>query len=152
MKSQPGVIVPPLATFRKLPFVRRVAGSSTSQDVTKEIEQSKLVAQLAQDDVDTWVQGAKEAMSNILGFAPPNETSSASLAPVERLTARFRCKRCDSQPNWPGDGSMSFVEACAHQCAHTRRRPSAQKPWNAAQFVPDYKVSMPSFGHNYQSN
>ncbi|KAI0090347.1 hypothetical protein BDY19DRAFT_939752 [Irpex rosettiformis] len=141
LKSRPAAIVPPLKTFRKLPVVRRMAGSSTSSDISNEIRDSTLIARLAEGDVQNWVKDAKDALTTVLGFAPLNESHPTSLAPVNRLTARFRCKKCDSkQSSWPSDRSLSFAEACAHQCMHTRNRPSGQKVWNAEQFVPDYKA------------
>ncbi|KAI0688409.1 hypothetical protein BC835DRAFT_311744 [Cytidiella melzeri] len=141
LKSKPDAVMPSLAAFRRLPFVSRIQACASTPDAVKEIQQSTLVAGLVQDDLARWRAEARASLNAVLGFKPLTESSPTTLEAVDRLTARFRCQRCNSQSkSFPGDGGMSFTEACAHQCEYLSKRASAQTRWNAELFTPDHKA------------
>lgn len=137
--------LPPLSEFRKLPMVQRMQykiGQEPSNSVAKELKSSHLVRVLVKEDLARWRSEAKASLGAILGFKDWKSASTNILHPVDRLTARFRCKRCDGKEGhqqWD-DSSFDFAGACGHVCKSNNGR-TAKDGWTADRFVPDSKVS-----------
>lgn len=136
--------MPSLAEFRHLPTVQRQLYKSTnapSATVAHELKHSKLVGQMIEEDLDRWVDAARTSLAAVLGFPVWKSVSVHKLHPVDRLTARFRCKRCDARgepKKWEG-GCFTFAEACEHRCKPGGKT-RAKERWEAKAFVPDEKV------------
>lgn len=136
--------LPSLYDFRKLPMVQRIQYKPADKPSTalwQELRNSKLMVEFVKEDLSKARTSAKNALGAVLGFQSWKSPSSTKLHPVDRLTARFRCKKCDKNgqsSNWD-DAGFDFVGAFQHHC---RRKggPLAKEPWKADGFVPDERV------------
>ena len=161
-------VLPPLPVFRNLPMVQRIQFKPTnapSVAVAKELKQSTLIVSLVDEEVARWRTDARAALAAVLGVNSWRSASTKKLHPVDRLTARFRCKECDSRGCSRGWDvvSFDFAGACRHQCKNKNGK-WLKKPWKAENFVPDLKVSFmevpriimfltsssPKIGHRYR--
>lgn len=140
-------IVPPLPEFRALPMVQRIQykiGHEPPSEVARELRDSKLAIQLVKEDNTQWTNVAKKALGEILGFESwsTSRASTTELHPVDRLTARFRCKKCDihNASSSRNELSLDFSGACQHVCRR-KGKGQSKKRWEADNFVPDRTVS-----------
>jgi hypothetical protein len=101
-----------------------------------------LVAELVKDDLNKWREPVRKALAIELGFEEWKSASSKKLHPVDRLTARFRCKKClKVAQRYKDDGSLDFAGACGHQCPNVPKSARSKPSWSPDQFAKDDKVS-----------
>lgn len=134
--------LPSLQTFRTLPVLRLLqkgSPASNDLDIGREL-QSDLVMTLLDDHLNTWRTEAKAALGATLGYPKWSVAQKNVLHPVERLTARFLCRRCNHlEKRFKKDGCFDFAGACSHQCPSDKKvRLSPQ--WKPDIFVKDEKV------------
>ncbi|KAE9407883.1 hypothetical protein BT96DRAFT_932925 [Gymnopus androsaceus JB14] len=109
--------LPCLPTFRALPTIHQLQ-NSTSQS-PKELDtslQSKPIQTLVRSELVKFHVEAKNALGVILGFPPDWKSPSSKKAhPVDRLTARFRCRTCQRvEAKYKAIAAMSaLLEACS---------------------------------------
>ncbi|KAG1740787.1 uncharacterized protein EDB91DRAFT_1131442 [Suillus paluster] len=94
-----GTVVPSLYEFRKFPVMKTMQGSVTgsrpnSEGLAEDMKNSALVAELVTADLKSWMEPAREKLSELLGFPRWRSASKTKLHPLDRITARFRCQRC----------------------------------------------------------
>ena len=132
-------IFPSLFDFRKLPVIKLLQAKDTE---TLEAEvKDKIIADLLRDDLNKWVEAAKDALGTVLGFPQWKNPSKTVLHPVDRVTAQFICTRCGGLPRTRlEEGSLDFKSACRHECTNMSRAEKNRRTWSAAHFVPDRKV------------
>lgn len=137
--------LPTLSEFRQLPMMK-VMQSKPSNDVTgihADLQNSELVQQVLDNDLAIWLEKARTDMAVILGFPQWKSFSKKKLHPSDRLTARFKCKRCDKAAmncRVKNVESLDFVAACRHSCPHLKKKKLAHDRWDAEHFEPDQQV------------
>jgi hypothetical protein len=134
--------LPPLFTFRQLPIVNSLQSTtSPSSSVYKSIQESPLVQELLEDQLEKWRQQARTVLGATLGYPHWKTPSSKKLHPVDRLTARFQCQKCNVvATRYQEDHCLDFAGACAHQCVRPKQKRRPKPVWSADQFVKDGKV------------
>ncbi|KZT65306.1 hypothetical protein DAEQUDRAFT_731572 [Daedalea quercina L-15889] len=138
---KPEEVLPTLPEFRKLSVMKVLQGKARDSDdegIGKELKNSKLVHELLADNLRQWREEARSALAGVLGFAGWKSASKNKLHPVDRLTARFVCKKCQSKGK--GSERLDFVGACEHRCAGLDKRRRARETWSASLFEPDTKA------------
>jgi hypothetical protein len=159
VKGEDHPVVPVLAEFRRLPIIKALQDREDSQPqsdtarsfstklaksphiLESELKNSELIRNMVDSDIKRWIDTAREAFNSMLGQPEWRSASTIFLHPAERVTARFICTRCSSQPKKGAIlESLNFREACAHQCVRQRKRGAAKRKWRADQFTPDQKV------------
>ncbi|KAH9917185.1 uncharacterized protein B0H18DRAFT_1035800 [Fomitopsis serialis] len=142
LKSAPEAkeTLPTLPEFRRLSVMKVLQGKPTDPDegVAKDLKNSKLLNELLSDSLRQWREDARSALAGVLGFAGWKSASKNKLHPVDRLTARFMCKKCVSRGK--GGEDLDFAAACEHRCAGLNKRQRARETWNANLFEPDTKA------------
>lgn len=85
---------------------------------------------------------AKNALGVILGFPPDWKSPSSKKAhPVDRLTARFRCRTCQRvEAKYKVFGCFDYAGAIMHMCFVTLDK-GTPKPFKAERFEQDTKAS-----------
>ena len=140
-KNDPTPVLPNLSEFRKLPVVKIFeAGPSGAE---KRTMKDPFVASVLEENLKQWREAAKAALAGVLGFPGWKMMSRRKLHPVDRLTARFRCKRCDKAAlgkNRPDDGGMDFARVCEHVCKHLPKKRASSEKWSAERFELDQRV------------
>ncbi|KAI0366835.1 hypothetical protein BV20DRAFT_951546 [Pilatotrama ljubarskyi] len=135
---QPKQVLPSLSEFRKLSVVKAVEASSSKKDPSLT---DPFVASILEENLQQWRDAARAALAAVLGFPGWKPMNKRRLHPVDRLTARFRCKRCDAAGKGIGkDGGMDFASACEHVCAHLSKKARSKQRWSAEDFVPDQRA------------
>jgi len=132
--------LPTLPEFRRLSVMKVLQGKPSDPDegVAKDLKNSKLLNELLSDSLRQWREDARSALAGVLGFAGWKSASKNKLHPVDRLTARFVCKKCVSKGK--GGEDLDFVAACEHRCAGLNKRQRGRETWNANIFEPDMKA------------
>ena len=146
--AQSSAIMPNLNEFRKLPVVKIYEASGSSSGTSTTNLQDPFVESVLRENLDQWRDAARVSLAAVLGFPGWRNLSKRKLHPVDRLTARFRCKRCDaSAAAGPAkkvpaqdDGGMDFAHACEHVCAHLQKKKKTKDRWSADRFSVDQKV------------
>lgn len=139
--------LPALSEFRKLPtsqLVQQSTGPLSESDLRTEP-----MLGMFSHDLEQWRAIAKEGLGALLGFPGWKDASKFKLHPVERLTARFRCKSCGNkegrrEADWKSYG-LDFVGACAHRCDHLSQKQKNKIVFKADNFELDHKVSCVRF-------
>lgn len=136
--------LPPLADFRKLSMVQRIQykpDNVPSTAVARELGKSSLMLHLVNEEIVQWRNNARTALGEILGFNMGTTIGEEKLHPVDRLTARFKCEKCDAHGCLTGwdNLSLDFAAACQHRCKGTKHE-RAKETWQAGNFVPDPQV------------
>lgn len=142
LKSAPNPVevLPSLPEFRKLSVMKVLQGRGGAKDagVGEELKDSKLVHALLANNLSQWREEARSALAGVLGFPGWRTASKKKVHPVDRLTARFICKKCSSKGK--GGEALTFAEACGHRCACLNKKQRARETWSASLFEPDVKV------------
>jgi hypothetical protein len=135
-------VLPNLAEFRRLPIINVLQSkTSTTTGVAGDLQKSQLVAELLQDDLRKWRESARMALTLTLGFSNWKSASKTKLHPVDRLTARFRCKKCARNDHKVYEEEcLDFAGACAHVCLQPNLKKRTRDRWTADQFEKDDKV------------
>ena len=99
--------LPNLTTFRKLPAIKLVQNHTSAKKASIELK-SPLIAEILRNELGRWRESARETLAAILGQPNWKCPSNKKLHPVERLTAKFKCKRCPTIPRkYSKDGMCS---------------------------------------------
>ncbi|PIL23445.1 hypothetical protein GSI_14756 [Ganoderma sinense ZZ0214-1] len=133
--------MPHVQEFRQLPVVKiyQKPEATGSKNLTDPFVKSVLA-----ENLDQWRNAARAGLATVLGFPGWKTMSKKKLHPVDRLTARFRCQRCDRVATENKtvllDGGMGFAEACEHVCGHLKKKQRGKNRWSAERFVPDQRA------------
>lgn len=131
--------LPSLAQFRQLPIVNILQSKTSSKtDVADDLQNSTLVKELLQSDLQKWQESARAVLAATLGLPDWKNANKTKLHPVDRLTARFKCKECG--PKSHAGRYLSFASACAHACARPDQKTTTKNKWSADQFEKDEQV------------
>jgi len=135
-------VIPNLVQFRQLPIISVLQSKkSTTTGVASDLQNSQLVAELLQGDLRKWRESASMALGATLGFPNWRSASKKKLHPVYRLTARFRCKKCEREGHkFYEEGCLDFAGACAHVCRRPDMKKRAREKWTPDQFEKDEKA------------
>ncbi|KAI0327210.1 hypothetical protein GY45DRAFT_1428245 [Cubamyces sp. BRFM 1775] len=136
--QQDTALLPPLYEFRHLSVVKTYEGSSSNKGPGLS---DSFISEVLKDNLEQWVATARANLAVSLGFPGWKTMSKRLLHPVDRLTARFLCKKCSAAGKDGGkDGSMDFAGACRHECARLSKKARATRRWDAYNFVPDQQA------------
>jgi hypothetical protein len=140
--SEEKMVLPNLARFRELPIVSLLQSKMSSKTtVADDFKKSNLVTELLQGDLKRWQESARAVLATTLGFSKWKSANKAKVHPVDRLTARFRSKRCG--PESLTGRCLNFVSACAHVCARPDLKKTTREKWSADQFEKEEQVRTP---------
>ena len=143
-RALPVPVLPNLQEFRKLSVVKIYeAGHPNAEQHTL---RHPFVASVLAENLEQWREAARAGLAAVLGFPGWKNLSRRKLHPVDRLTARFRCKRCDAavgDKKALDDGGMDFALACEHICTHLPKKRRNKEKWSAERFEPDRRVRNP---------
>lgn len=115
--------------------------SKSSAEATLASLKEPLIEDLLRGELEKWTAAARADFAKLLGHAEWKNPSSKVLHPVDRVTARFACKRCGKVPRkYAEAGSFDFVGACAHECRDLDKAHKEKRAWKAEYFAPDQKV------------
>ncbi|RPD61257.1 hypothetical protein L227DRAFT_500235 [Lentinus tigrinus ALCF2SS1-6] len=137
----PAPVLPNLQEFRKLSVVKIYEAGHPS--AVHHTLQHPFVASVLAENLEQWREAARAGLAAALGFPGWRNLSRRKLHPVDRLTARFRCRRCDAalgDKKAPEDGGMDFAQACEHVCGHLPKKRRNKEKWSADRFVPDQRA------------
>ncbi|TBU43901.1 hypothetical protein BD309DRAFT_959585 [Dichomitus squalens] len=133
--------IPNVNEFRKLSVVKIYQKSGIGKERSLG---DPFVASVLAENLDQWRDAARAGLAAVLGFPGWKNLSKKKLHPVDRLTARFRCQRCDKVASEHkivlDDAGMDFAEACRHVCGHIQKRKRNKDKWSAEWFVPDQRA------------
>ncbi|KAG6844315.1 hypothetical protein H0H87_007844 [Tephrocybe sp. NHM501043] len=150
--KQPRLVLPPLGDFRRLSIIQILQGTSPatveypvkqgSLSVSATLLKETWVIERLNTELRQWRENAKKDLGTVLGFPNWKTASSKVLHPVERLTARFLCKSCDSKlpSRFLTDGCLDFAGACAHVCFPKKKAKKVEGTWTADDFVKDERA------------
>lgn len=142
-----GTVVPSLYEFRKLSVMATMQGSVSgsrpnSSGLAKDMKNSALVAELVAADLKTWMASAREKLSELLGFPKWRSASKTRLHPLDRITARFRCRRCGKvAKRYEKERCLDFAGVCAHECPNDDKKARKPVDWSVDHFIKDEKAS-----------
>jgi len=144
--------LPSLSAFRELPVISMIQTTERTK-VTKSVadvlQTNPVMADLLKSQLTKWTEKAKQDLGVVLGF--PKNWKNASkniLHPVERVTGRFVCTRCERvDVRYRNDGCLDFAGACRHECGvgdEKKGRVAKGKKWkwDSSIFVKDEKVRL----------
>lgn len=143
--------LPSLPTFRQLPVISMLQTAERdkkSPSAVETLEKNPVMNDLLNNQLKKWTDKAKMDFGAILGF-PKNwkHASKNILHPVERVTARFVCTRCQRvDVKYREDGCLDFTGACKHECGVGNqkkgriRKRGPKSIWDSKNFAKDDKV------------
>lgn len=135
-------VFPNMAQFRQLPIIKALQSkTSSTKGIASDLQKSRLVSELLQGDLKKWREATSTALAATLGFPNWRSASKKKLHPVERLTARFRCKKCIREGRkFYEEGCLDFAGACTHVCLRPDLNKQNREKWTFDQFEKDEKV------------
>ncbi|KAG1760577.1 hypothetical protein EDD22DRAFT_900451 [Suillus occidentalis] len=142
-----GTVVPSLYEFRKLSIMTTMQGSVSgsrpnSSGLAKDMKNSALVAEIVAADLKTWMTSAREKLSEFLGFPKWKSASKTKLHPLDRITARFRCRGCGKvAKRYEKERCLDFAGVCAHECPNDDKKARKPVDWSVDRFIKDEKAS-----------
>ncbi|KAF9225796.1 hypothetical protein BS17DRAFT_777704 [Gyrodon lividus] len=135
--SSSEMILPPLSVFCTLPSVCTIKGHPDpyavppKNGVMANLKSSPLAASLITSDIHTWLVPARSYMMGLLGYSGGwRSASKLKVAPLERVTARFLCGRCDDGGvgrRYQRQGCLDFRGVCLHVCKSGKRKSTEEK-------------------------
>lgn len=148
--SHSDTILPNLTEFRGLPIIHLFQGAKTISDqnssgISTTLDKNPLVSKVLTEQLNDWKRKARDELGAILGF-PSWQTSNKHLVhPVERFTARFKCRACNSVAlRYAADECLDFQGVCTHECTvqkgKKKGKGKAVNKWNAEKFYKDEQV------------
>lgn len=145
VSGQGGEILPTLPVFRTLPVMQVMQNKMTSKPkagISRDFK-SALVTELVNQNLSQWQDSAKADFAVLLGTTSGKSAGRNKLHAVDRLNARFRCKKCDAHgQKGPTSTSMSFAEACQHRCPWLSKKQKGKETWKAENFCVDAQVRL----------
>lgn len=162
--EEPAMILPPFPMFLRLPTVEgsllnfdsykvedhprkrkeRVARVRSLRDLVTKPE----IHIVVKAELSKWEVNARRSFADALGFPRWVSANATVLHPLDRLTARFRCKICHTVSNhYKMDSCLDFVGVCRHECKTPDGKDENEKSesWDASRFERDQKVSSDFF-------
>jgi hypothetical protein len=149
--------IPSLSAFRDLPVIAMIQTTDrttkAANSVTDVLNSNPVMADLLKTQLAKWTEKAKQDLGVVLGF--PRNWKNANknvLHPVERVTGRFQCTRCERvDVKYRNDGSLDFAGACRHECGvgnekKGRIRKGKKWKWDSSIFAKDEKAGLFSSG------
>ena len=85
-------ILPNLKEFRNLPVVKVFEKTGPSRAAGSGLRDA-FVESVLEENLGQWRDAARAALAGVLGVPAWRSMSKRKLHPVDRLTARFRCRR-----------------------------------------------------------
>ncbi|KAI0642671.1 hypothetical protein C8Q79DRAFT_983413 [Trametes meyenii] len=137
-RCDPDLVLLSLAEFRKLSVVKTVEESPSKQDPDLK---DPFVASILKHNLGQWRDAARAGLASVLGFHGWKAASKRKLHPVDRLTARFWCKKCHAaSKDTVKDFGMDFAHACEHVCVVSNKKVRGIERWDANNFAPDQQA------------
>jgi hypothetical protein len=137
-------LTPPLSEFQRWPVIQAIQAKDTPS-VAKELKNSSTVKDI-QSAQRRWETATRERFNTILGHPRWRDPSNKVIHLLDRVTARFVCKRCKSvSREYAEQASMDFVGACTHECPGLSKRGRNKRAWSPDIFSPDNKVRCMQF-------
>ncbi|KAJ3715143.1 hypothetical protein C8R42DRAFT_632509 [Lentinula raphanica] len=136
--------LPCLPSFRELPTIHQIQ-QSTSQS-HKQLDtmlKSEPISTLIHSELAKFHADAKNELAEVLGFPDWKSPSVKKLHPVERLSARFQCRKCHRvEAKYRDFDSLDYAGAIMHLCSVTSDKSKSvpPKPFNAGRFEKDTKA------------
>ncbi|EIW78378.1 hypothetical protein CONPUDRAFT_108240, partial [Coniophora puteana RWD-64-598 SS2] len=143
LKSARGQVLPSLCEFRRLPVIKAMQEkTNTKESLANDLKTSGLIAELIKNDVSKWTDSVRSTLLRSLGYQQEwRSASTKRLHPLDRLTARFCCRRCNKvERRYKTDGCLDSAGVCGHQCPGLSKAELRQYQWSANQFVKDDKA------------
>lgn len=135
-------VLPTLPEFRKFSIMKVFQASDTTEELSKELKNSKFIEQVLADNLEKWRENARASLAGVLGFSGWKTASRKKLHPVDRLTAMFSCKKCHKvAKKYREEDCLGFAGVCEHTCPDLNKRQRAKEIWSADNFEPDHHVS-----------
>ncbi|PCH35278.1 hypothetical protein WOLCODRAFT_107231 [Wolfiporia cocos MD-104 SS10] len=130
-------ILPSLPEFRRFSIIQVLQTNPSNDAPPINFVDDGFVSRVLKKDLANWKRTARESMAAVLGF-PGWRSKGDILHPIDRLTARFICTRCQkSAKNTRPARSLDFAEACQHLCPHLEKKSISTNLWKAEDFQPD---------------
>ncbi|KAI0314996.1 hypothetical protein OF83DRAFT_1062878, partial [Amylostereum chailletii] len=142
MVSAGTVSMPNLTEFRNLPVLKVLQGKDTSveEGIVYDLTKSNTMKDLLHGELKQWETAARENFATLLGFPGWTNPSTKVLHILDRVTARFVCKRCHQVPKkFAEECSFDFAGACIHECSNLNKKDRTKTRWSVEQFEPDAK-------------
>ena len=156
--QEPAMVLPPFSTFLRLPAIASLlnftdaecddgfSACSTQDDISDlyDLLERPEVEIVIRSELSRWEASARQRFCQLLGFPTWVSASATVLHPLDRLTARFRCKKCHSVSNrYKMDSCLDFVGVCRHVCktADGNDESEGGESWDASRFERDEMVS-----------
>lgn len=140
-------VLPALTAFRQLPVITMLQSSEgeekkEAKDIAKSLKTDKVLVNLLKSQINSWVAKARTEFGEKMGVKRWKSISKNELHPAERMSARFKCKRCHVlDPKYEEDGCLDFAGACAHDCSKPgKKKNNGNWKWGAELFVKDEQV------------
>jgi len=130
-------------------MIQTTERTNATKSVADVLQNNPLMADLLKTQLTKWTEKAKQDLGVVLGF--PRNWKSANkniLHPVERLTGRFLCTRCERvDVKYRNDGCLDFAGACRHECGvgnekKGRIRKGKKWKWDPSMFARDDKAGL----------
>ncbi|KAF8584838.1 hypothetical protein K439DRAFT_1660588 [Ramaria rubella] len=143
--------IPSYSEFRRLDMVRTLVKKNTDgatvfqqkkESVRDELRTNQATTEHIEQQINAWLINNKNRLSKKLGYDHPElAEASAFLHPVDRVTAWFRCKRCNRVGKKAEQNkSLTFADLCAHRCLAVTKKEKVKGEWNVDWFEPDEKA------------
>jgi len=141
LHSRPSPDLPVIA------MIQTTERTNATKSVADVLQNNPLMADLLKTQLTKWTEKAKQDLGVVLGF--PRNWKSANkniLHPVERLTGRFLCTRCERvDVKYRNDGCLDFAGACRHECGGWEREEGKDKEgeewkWDPSMFARDTRL------------
>ncbi|KIK86022.1 hypothetical protein PAXRUDRAFT_802840 [Paxillus rubicundulus Ve08.2h10] len=135
--SSSKIVLPPLTVFFKLPSVCTLKGQPDPDAVPPEnnsamtdLKSSALAASLISSDIRTWLVPVQSYLMGLLGYSGVwRSASQLKVAPLERVTARFLCRRCGRVGRqYRRQGCLDLQGVCSHVCKRVKGKGIEEKP------------------------
>lgn len=159
--QEPAMVLPPFSTFLRLPMItsflnftedkrKKSVSTSNAQDDTScvrtlcDLLKQPEVQIVLRSELSKWEASVRQRFAERLGLPRWVSASATVLHPLDRLTARFRCKKCDSVSNcYKMDSCLDFVGVCRHVCKTADENDDSEMgdSWDASRFDRDERVS-----------
>ncbi|KAF8345305.1 hypothetical protein F5887DRAFT_951858 [Amanita rubescens] len=158
---EPAMVLPPFPMFLRLPTIEgsllnfdgqkiprrrreRVAPPRNLRDLLKKPE----IQIVIKAELSKWELNARQSFTDALGFPRWVSASATVLHPLDRLTARFRCKNCHTVSNhYKMDSCLDFVGVCRHECKTSDSKDENEnenekcESWDASRFERDQRAT-----------
>ncbi|TFK26625.1 hypothetical protein FA15DRAFT_667321 [Coprinopsis marcescibilis] len=143
-------VLPSLTAFRQLPVITMLQTTdgeekTQAEHVSNSLKSDAVLSNMLKTQINTWVGKAKDDLGVVMGEKKKwKSVSKAEVHPAERLSARYKCTRCQVIGNaYAEDGCFDFAGACTHDCSKPKQGKKNKNTWKweSKSFVKDEKAS-----------